>query len=110
MCRGLSCTVRRRGRARYPIWSLVWPFCSLLTCARRGCLVPLFASLTKTRVEGSVTHLSLSDGKVVQVVVVGAVVSMVKGNVSGANQPLCATVQTSNLNHMMLIQGTQGRE
>ena len=27
------------------------------------------------------------------------------GNVSGANQPLRATVQTSNLNHMMLIQG-----
>jgi hypothetical protein len=32
------------------------------------------------------------------------------GNVSGANQPLCATVQTSNLNHMMLVQGTHGRE
>jgi hypothetical protein len=31
------------------------------------------------------------------------------GNVSGANQPRRATVQTSNLNHMMLIQGTQGR-
>jgi hypothetical protein len=30
------------------------------------------------------------------------------GNVSGANQPLRATMQTSNLNHMMLIQGTQG--
>jgi hypothetical protein len=28
-----------------------------------------------------------------------------EGNVSGANQPLCATVQTFNLNHMMLIQG-----
>jgi hypothetical protein len=27
-----------------------------------------------------------------------------EGNVSGANQPLCATVQTFNLNHMMLIQ------
>jgi hypothetical protein len=27
------------------------------------------------------------------------------GNVSGANQPLRATVQTFNLNHMMLIQG-----
>jgi hypothetical protein len=27
------------------------------------------------------------------------------GNVSGANQPLRATVQTSNLGHMMLIQG-----
>jgi hypothetical protein len=33
------------------------------------------------------------------------------GNVSGANQPLRATVQTSNLSHMMLIQeGTGGFE
>jgi hypothetical protein len=30
------------------------------------------------------------------------------GHISGANQPLCATVQTFNLNHMMLIQGTCG--
>jgi hypothetical protein len=30
---------------------------------------------------------------------------MLIGNVSGANQPLRATVQTFNLNHMMLIQG-----
>jgi hypothetical protein len=29
----------------------------------------------------------------------------INGNVSGANQPLRATVQTFNLNHMMLIQG-----
>jgi hypothetical protein len=29
------------------------------------------------------------------------------GNVSGANQPLYATVQTSNLGHMMLIQEEQ---
>ena len=27
------------------------------------------------------------------------------GNVSGANQPVCATVQTSNLGHMINIQG-----
>jgi hypothetical protein len=30
------------------------------------------------------------------------------GNVSGANQPLRVTVQTSNLDHMMLIQGGVG--
>jgi hypothetical protein len=31
-----------------------------------------------------------------------------KGNVSDANQPLRATVQTSNLGHMTLIQGAHG--
>jgi hypothetical protein len=31
-----------------------------------------------------------------------------KGNISGANQHLCVIVQTSNLGHMMLIQGAQG--
>jgi hypothetical protein len=30
------------------------------------------------------------------------------GNVSGANQPLRTTVQTSNLGHMTLIQGGVG--
>jgi hypothetical protein len=30
------------------------------------------------------------------------------GNVSGANQPLRTTIQTSNLGHMMLNQATQG--
>jgi hypothetical protein len=32
------------------------------------------------------------------------------GNISSANQSIRATVQTFNLNHMMLIQGTQRRE
>jgi hypothetical protein len=35
-------------------------------------------------------------------------VDFLYGNVSGVNQPLCATVQTSNLGHMMLIQGGVG--
>jgi hypothetical protein len=35
-------------------------------------------------------------------------VPLYTGNISEANQLLRATVQTSNLGHMMLIQGTQG--
>jgi hypothetical protein len=68
----------------YLVWPVIWPFCLLLTCAGRGCLVLEFASLTtqraETRAEGSVTYSSQSDGKVVQVVVVGAMVSMAKSS------------------------------
>jgi hypothetical protein len=34
-----------------------------------------------------------------------SLVVFIDGNVSGANQPICVTVQTSNLGHMILIQG-----
>jgi hypothetical protein len=35
-------------------------------------------------------------------------VAQYQGNISGANQLLCATMQTSNLGHMMLIKGHRG--